>query len=182
MMHLKTRLPCIFHHMIFLSGLYAALARLMFWARAKPVLLLRVKYREMEFRFQIFILEGPALNSGDAFSLHTSDYIWFAWIAEYCFSLSKGFRSYLSRLCQDLHDCDGFLNKAILLFSGHAHPHKTIQSPVATGPSWEWVETFCSLSVLVPVGMARLKALFKRNAGARHQFLQGHRIVALIHQ
>lgn len=47
-MYLKSSLcahtrVCIFHYKVFLSGLYIAAVRLMFWARAKPVLILRVK-------------------------------------------------------------------------------------------------------------------------------------------
>lgn len=75
---------------------YVALVMLMFWARAKPVLLLlKVNYREMVFHFQISVLEReswPALNSGDAFSLHTSISIQFACIAHYCLNLNKRFQ------------------------------------------------------------------------------------------
>lgn len=86
-----------------------------------------VKYKEMGFDFQICILEGVSrvaitLSPEDGFTLHSRVCIWFAWIAPSCSYLSKGFRSYLSRICQD---CDGCLNKAMLLFFGHVHPHKT---------------------------------------------------------
>lgn len=53
----------IFDHMIFLSGFYVAMVRLMFWARAKPILLLRVKRREMEFHFQISVVERKSRAS-----------------------------------------------------------------------------------------------------------------------
>ena len=120
---------------------------------------------------------GPALDSGDAFSPHTSVYIRFAWIA--CYSgkvLDLTSRGYAKTLL----DCDGFLSKAMLLFFVHAHPHKTMQSPVATRDICGWLETACLVSVLVPIGTAQLKVPFKHNTGATHQFLQGHSVVASV--
>lgn len=47
---------CIFRRKIFLCGFYVAVVRLVFWARAKLVLFLRVSYRKIEFHFQISFL------------------------------------------------------------------------------------------------------------------------------
>lgn len=101
--------------------------------RAESVLLFMVKYREMGFDFQISILERESravitLNPEDGFSLHSQVCTWLAWIAPSSFHLSKGFRSYLSRI---FWDCDGFLNigNILLGFSVSAHWHSSAQSP-----------------------------------------------------